>query len=64
MKNFHLIKGVNNIQKHAKKQLEKFRKTFERWRDEQEKEWERIDMDDDGLIGLACQIAADYYSKE
>lgn len=54
------------MQKHAKKQLEKFRKTFERWKDEQEKEWgwERMDMNDDDLIGLACQIAADYYSKK
>lgn len=54
---------MNKYSKYTKEQLKKFRKNFEHWKDEQEKEWgwERMDMNDDDLVGLACQIAADYY---
>lgn len=51
------------MQDYAEKQLQEFRQAFEGWQDEQEKNdrFERLDMDDDDLIGLACQIAAEYY---
>ena len=51
------------MQDYAQKQLEEFRQAFENWQDEQEKDegWERVEMGDEDLIGLACQIAAEYY---
>lgn len=52
------------MQDYAEKQLQEFRQAFEGWQDEEEQEndrFERLDMDDDDLIGLACQIAAEYY---
>lgn len=49
----------------AEKNLERFRDTFEKWQKENEKKgWERIEADDDYLIGLALEIASDYYGGD
>lgn len=50
------------MEKVAKKNLERFRDTFEEWQKANEnKGWERIEADDDYLIGLALECAIDYY---
>lgn len=49
----------------AEKNLERFRDTFEKWQKENEKKgWERIEADDDYLIGLALEIAIEYYGGD
>lgn len=49
----------------AEKNLERFRDTFEKWQKENEKKgWERIEPDDDYLIGLALECAIDYYGGD
>lgn len=53
------------VAKVAEKNLERFRDTFEEWQKENEKKgWERIEADDDYLIGLALEIAIEYYGGE
>lgn len=49
----------------AEKNLERFRDTFEKWQKENEKKgWERIQADDDYLIGLALECAIEYYGGD